>query len=216
IAREAMRANGFEPDFPPAAEAQARAGAQPPPSPAIRDLRDLPWSSIDNDDSRDLDQIEVCVADGGRTRVLVGIADVDVVVAKSTPLDDHARKNTTSVYTPAIIFPMLPPELSTDRTSLNEAADRHAIVIDMTVSPDGSVSGSDVYRATGRTQAQLAYAAVAGGRDGRAAAPAAVLRVRGLDAQVKQQDEIAQRLQRERDACGALDFDRTELKPLVD
>src|SRR5262249_40324408 len=159
IAREAMRANGFEPDFPPAAEAQARAGAQPPPSPAIRDLRDLPWSSIDNDDSRDLDQIEVCLADGGRTRVLVGIADVDVVVAKSTPLDDHARKNTTSVYTPAIIFPMLPPELSTDRTSLNEAADRHAIVIDMTVSPDGSVSGSDVYRAIVRNQAQLTYSA---------------------------------------------------------
>jgi exoribonuclease II len=216
IARRAMRAHGFEPDFPPAADAQARSGAQPPPAPAIRDLRDLPWTSIDNDDSRDLDQIEVTLTDGGRTRVLVGIADVDVVVTKGTPLDDHARTNTTSVYTPAIVFPMLPPVLSTDRTSLNEGEDRLAIVIDMTVSSEGSVTGSDVYRAVVRNQAQLTYSAVAAWLEAAGPAPAALSRMRGLDAQVRQQDEIAQRLQREREECGALDFDRTELKPLVD
>ena len=211
-----MRANGFEPDFSPAAQSQANAGAQPPPSPSIRDLRDLPWSSIDNDDSRDLDQIEVCLDEGGRTRILVGIADVDLVVSKGTPLDDHARTNTTSVYTPAVIFPMLPTVLSTDRTSLNQGEDRHAIVIDMTVSHDGSVSGSDVYRAIVRNQAQLAYSAVAAWLDGQGPPPPALSRMRGLDAQIRRQDAVAQQLQREREACGALDFDRTELKPLVD
>jgi len=216
IARNAMRTYGFEPDFPPAAAAQARAGAQPPPSMAIRDLRDLPWSSIDNDDSRDLDQIEVCVTEGGRTRVLVGIADVDVVVTKGSPLDTHARINTTSVYTPAIVFPMLPTELSTDRTSLNQGEDRLAIVMDMTVSDEGLVTDADVYRASVRNQAQLTYSAVAAWLDGQAPAPAALSRMRGLDAQLRQQDQIAQTLQREREACGALDFDRTELKPLVD
>src|SRR6476661_1582608 len=106
IAREAMRAQGFEPDFSPSALAQARTAAQPAsPDPGLRDLRALPWSSIDNDDSRDLDQIEVCVQDGAGTRVLVGIADVDALVPCDSPLDEHARTNTTSVYTPALIFP---------------------------------------------------------------------------------------------------------------
>ncbi len=95
----------------------------------LRDLRGLAWSSIDNDDSRDLDQIEVCSADANSAvTVLVAIADVDGLVPRESPLDAHAATNTTSVYTPALIFPMLPPELSTDRTSLNEGEDRSAIV----------------------------------------------------------------------------------------
>src|SRR4051812_44513856 len=114
IARQAMRANGFQPDFPADAEAQAASAPIRSGGAAIRDLRALPWSSIDNDDSRDLDQLEVCVTEGGTTRVLVGIADVDVIVTKDSPVDAHARQNTTSVYTPAVIFPMLPLELSTD------------------------------------------------------------------------------------------------------
>src|SRR5438067_12138758 len=150
IAREAMRTYGLEPDFSAAARAQVgHTGAEAANS--LRDLRSLPWSSIDNDESRSLDQLEVCVADGRstpgepqgrsepdrrvrapggsapRTRVLVAIADVDALVAKDSPLDAHAAANTTSVYTPAVIFPMLPLELSTDRTSLNEGQDRAAI-----------------------------------------------------------------------------------------
>jgi VacB/RNase II family 3'-5' exoribonuclease len=216
IARQAMRAHGFEPDFSDAAEAQARGGAIQAGAPAPRDLRDLPWSSIDNDDSRDLDQIEVCVTDGGRTRVLVGIADVDVAVTKGSPVDDHARQNTTSVYTPAVIFPMLPLELSTDRTSLNQDQDRYAIVIDMTVGENGTVAGADIYRALVRNKAQLAYAAVAAWLDGKGQPPEVLAKTRGLDAQLRLQDDIARRLQAERDQCGALDFDRTELKPIVD
>jgi len=216
IARQAMRDHGFEPDFPPAAIAQASAGTIQAGGAAVRDLRGLPWSSIDNEDSRDLDQIEVCVNEGSTTRVLVGIADVDVVVTKGSPVDAHAQKNTTSVYTPAVIFPMLPAALSTDRTSLNEGEDRHAIVIDMIVAPDGGVSGADVYRALVRNKAQLAYPAVAAWLDGDGDAPAALSKLRGLGEQVRQQDELAQRLQRDRDESGALDFDRTELKAVVD
>ena len=215
IARGAMLAHGFEPDFPPAAVAQAEHGPVRAEGADVRDLRDLAWSSIDNDDSRDLDQIEVCVRDGGRTRVLVGIADVDVIVSRDSPADQHAQHNTTSVYTPAVIFPMLPTELSTDRTSLNEAQDRYAIVIDMVVDDDGTVRDAEVYRAMVRNKAQLAYAGVAAWLGG-GPAPEALGRVPELDAQLRLQDRLATALQRERDECGALDFDRTELKPIVD
>jgi exoribonuclease II len=216
IARGAMLANGFEPDFPPAALAQAEHGPLQPGGAALRDLRDLAWSSIDNDESRDLDQIEVCVTEpGGRTHVLVGVADVDVIVTKDSPADQHAQRNTTSVYTPAVIFPMLPTDLSTGRTSLNEAQDRHAIVVDMVVSDDGTVHEAEVFRAMVRNKAQLTYSGVATWLDG-GAAPDAIARVPGLDAQLRLQDRLATALQRERDECGALDFDRTELKPIVD
>ncbi len=217
IARNAMRANGFEPDFSPAAISQADA-ARPDAalSPGVRDLRALPWSSIDNDDSRDLDQIEVCVTANGVTRVLVGISDVDALVPSGSAADDHARTNTTSVYTPAVVFPMLPLQLSTDRTSLNENEDRHALVADMIVGPDGTVSASEIYRAVVRNQAQLTYNAVAAWLDGSGPAPAAIGRVTGLDAQLRLQEQIAEKMQSEREAQGALDFDRAELRPVVD
>ena len=213
IAREAMLAQGLEPDFPSAARAQL-ARLPVTHDNGVRDLRALPWSSIDNDDSRDLDQLEVCPGSGDR--VLVAIADVDALVAKGTPLDAHAAANTTSVYTPAIVFPMLPAELSTDRTSLNEGQDRDAIVIDMTVDASGTLAASEVYRARVRNHAQLTYSAVAAWLDGRGPAPAALSRVRDLDVQLRQQDRIATRLQACRDAEGALDFDRAELRPVVD
>jgi exoribonuclease-2 len=187
----------------------------------MRDLRSLPWSSIDNDDSRDLDQLEVCAADGralgdARRRVLVAVAEVDSLVPKDSPLDAHAGTNTTSVYTPAVIFPMLPLELSTDRTSLNEGTDRPAIVIEMVVDTDGRLVDSDVYRALVRNHAQLTYGAVAAWLDGAGPMPAAIERVKGLDRQLRLQDQIATELQARRDEEGALDFDRSELRPVVD
>jgi exoribonuclease-2 len=217
IARNAMQANGFDPDMPAAALGQAEA-ARPDATlgPAVHDLRSLPWSSIDNDDSRDLDQIEVCVSEKGVTRVLVGIADVDALVPSGSPADDHARANTTSVYTPAVVFPMLPLQLSTDRTSLNENEDRRALVADMTIASDGTVAASDIYRALVRNQAQLTYNAVAAWLNGTGPAPAPVGRVPGLDAQLRLQETIAQLMQKEREAQGALDFDRSELHPVVD
>lgn len=217
IARNAMTANGFEPDFPAAATAQANAASPDTTlSAGIKDLRDLPWSSIDNDDSRDLDQIEVCVTTNGVTRVLIGIADVDALVPAGSPADTHARTNTTSVYTPAVVFPMLPLQLSTDRTSLNENQDRHAMVADMTIGADGCVASADLYRALVRNQAQLTYNAVAAWLDGTGPAPAAIARVPGLDAQLRLQEKIAQQMQAEREKQGALDFDRAELRPVVD
>src|SRR3954462_10409587 len=124
IARQAMIQYGLEPGVPPAPRGEpAPSGAAP--ADGLRDLRELPWSSIDNDDSRDLDQLEVCV-ENGSTRLLIAIADVDCLVAKGSAVDEHASANTTSVYTPAVIFPMLTLELSTDRTSLNVNEDRPA------------------------------------------------------------------------------------------
>lgn len=215
IAREAMRTYGLEPDFPPDALAQLQRPVPPLPD-GLKDLRSLCWSSIDNDDSRDLDQIEVCITEGANVRVLIGVADVDFQVARGTPLDVHAKANTTSVYTPAVIFPMLPPELSTDRTSLNESQDRCAIVVDMTLDPHGGMTASTVYRALVRNQAQLAYPGVAAWLEGSGPAPAALARIKELDAQLRLQDQIAQRLQHCRDEQGALTFDRAELRPLVD
>jgi VacB/RNase II family 3'-5' exoribonuclease len=215
IARDAMVAYGLEPDFPPAARAQlAQLGSAPADA---LDLRALPWSSIDNDDSRDLDQLEVCIdTPGAPPRVLIAIADVDALVAKDSPLDQHAALNTTSVYTPAIIFPMLPPELSTDRTSLNQDVDRAAMVVDLTVDSSGTLVASDIYRALVRNKAQLTYNAIAAWLEGAGPAPAAFARIHGLDAQLRLQDAIADRLRDRRADEGALEFARSELRPVLE
>ena len=212
IARRAMVKYGLEPDWPPEARAElTRLSATIPTS--LRDLRNLPWSSIDNDESRDLDQLEVCI-DGSVPRLLIAIADVDALVRRGTALDAHARTNTTSVYTPARVFPMLPPELSTDRTSLNQDADRDAIVVDMSIGSDGAVSDSDVYQARVRNRAKLTYETVAPWLEG-GPAPAVLGTAPDLAMQVKLQDRMATLLRNRRHEQGALDFDRTELKPIV-
>src|SRR5262245_32840512 len=213
IARRAMVKYGLEPDWPDEARAELEQ-MSPAPLASGRDLRSLPWSSIDNDESRDLDQLEVCI-EGPEPRVLVAIADVDALVHRGTALDAHARANTTSVYTPARIFPMLPPELSTDRTSLNEHADRDAVVVDMTIGPDGVISRSEVYQARVRNCARLTYDGVAAWLDGTGPAPAPLEAVPELPAQVRLQDRLASRLRARRQEQGALDFDRTELRPIV-
>src|ERR1041384_2792500 len=165
IAQEVMWAHGFEPEFPAGVSQQLEElKAHPPqisPGGDIRDLRKMLWSSIDNDTSRDLDQIEVAERlSTGEIRVLIGIADVDAYVRFHSPIDDHAAKETTTVYTGIRNFPMLPEELSTGASSLLENGDKLAVVIEFVAGPDGNVGSSDVYRAIVRNQAQLAYNAV--------------------------------------------------------
>lgn len=213
IARRAMVQYGMEPEFPPQASAELKQ-LQPADGAGLRDLRELPWSSIDNDESRDLDQLEVAV-DGVAPRVLVAIADVDALVRPASAIDAHARQNTTSVYTPARVFAMLPPELSNDLTSLNEGEDRAAIVVDMTVGEDGTVARSEVYRALVRNQAKLTYPAVGAWLEARGPRPEGVAEVAGLEAQLRLQDRMAGLLRAQRQRNGALDFDRTEVKPVL-
>nr|WP_255429362.1 ribonuclease catalytic domain-containing protein [Ramlibacter albus] len=155
IATEAMRERGLLPAFSPDALREAQAAA-PAAAGDIRDLRELPWFSIDNDDTRDLDQLSVAQAlAGGATRLLVAIADVDALVRPGGATDSHAAANTTSVYTAAGVFPMLPEVLSTDRTSLHEGEERLAVVVDMTVQPDGHVVASEHYSAVVLNRAKL-------------------------------------------------------------
>ncbi|MGH8258665.1 MAG: RNB domain-containing ribonuclease, partial [Steroidobacteraceae bacterium] len=176
-----------------------------------------PWSSIDNDDSHDLDQIEVVEPlDAGAVRVSIGIADVDALVERNSPIDAHARHNTTSVYTAAQVFPMLPPRLSTDLTSLAEGGDRLAIVIELTIDAAGEVTGSQIYRAWVRNQAQLAYDSVAAWLDGSGPCPPRVGAVPGLDRQLRWQDEIARKLQRLRHQRGALSLETAEARAVFD
>src|SRR5262245_9952214 len=160
IAHRAMLERGLEPDFPPDAlkEADAIRGPAREEDPALRDLTRLLWASIDNDDSKDLDQLSVSeTLAGGAVKVLVAIADVDALVRKDSAIDRHARRNTTSVYTAAEIFPMLPLKLSTDLTSLNENEVRQAVVVEFTVDAEGAIARSDVYRARVMNRAKLAY-----------------------------------------------------------
>ena len=169
-----MLERGLVPDFPPQALAELDEihGPATRAEESTRDLRNLLWCSIDNDDSRDLDQLTVAEAmPDGATKVLVAIADVDAVVKKQSPLDDHARHNTTSVYTVAETFPMLPEKLSTDLTSLNHESDRLAIVIEMVLAGDGSLQSSDLYGATVRNRAKLAYNSVAAWLEGNGPMP---------------------------------------------
>jgi exoribonuclease-2 len=215
IARQEMMARGFEPDFPAAAQQQAE-GARQQAEPGLPDLTGLLWSSLDNDDSRDLDQIEWAERAAGGIRVLVGIADVDSAVAKGTPIDLHAAVETTTVYTGIRTFPMLPERLSTDRTSLSEGEDREAVVVEMTVAPDGSIGANRIYRALVRNCAQLTYSAVGSWLEGTAAMPAKVATPEPLAAQLQLQNEAAHLLRVARDRLGALTFDRAELQAVVD
>ena len=216
-AREEMIEHGFDPDFPQAVEQQVTEIAANPPATngAVRDLRQLLWSSIDNDSSRDLDQIEVAERVDGGIRIMVGIADVDFRVKTGTPVDQHAAKNTTSVYTGIRTFSMLPEQLSTDLTSLNEEADRLAVVVEMVVDADGEVSRTNISRATIRNRAQLTYNGVGPWLEAKAAAPAKVAASPDLQAQLKLQDEAAQALRQARSKMGALNFDRVEPEVLI-
>ncbi len=217
-AHQEMIAEGFDPDFSPEIGRQLEALKTRTVSSTdagVQDLRSRLWSSIDNDTSRDLDQAEAAERVSAGIRVLIAIADVDSDVPIGSPIDKHAAAQTTSVYTGIRTFSMLPEQLSTDLTSLNQDTDRLAVVVDMTVAPDGSVSSGDIYRALVRNQAQLTYNGVGPWLEGRLAAPPKVAASADLAEQLKLQDEAAQVLFKERQRLGALDIDRVEAEAIV-
>ncbi len=218
VAKEIMLAHGFQPDFPPAVERQlASLQSQPPvPGDDVRDLRGLLWSSIDNDTSKDLDQIEVVEPfTNGDVKVLIGIADVDIDVPKSTAIDEHAAAQATTVYTGIRNFSMLPERLSTGITSLLENQDNAAIVIEFVVSREGEVKSSDLYRALVRNKAQLTYNAVGAWLEGKATAPPKVAASSDLQAQLKLQNGVAQALKLQRNEHGALNLETIEVRPAL-
>jgi len=214
-----MIEHGFQPDFPAGTDtelAKIETHAQLPSGPEVKDLRQLLWSSIDNDTSKDLDQIEWAEQlPDGRIRVLIGVADVDIRVPRGSLLDKHAQSETTSVYTGVKVFPMLPPELSEGITSLNENEDRPADVIEYVVDESGAVSDGKVYRALVRNRAQLAYPSVGAWLEGSGPAPEKVAADAELAAQIKLQDEAAHRMQGSRFQHGALDLETIETHPVL-
>ncbi len=216
-ARHEMVREGFEPDFP--ADALREVAALPTTPPAdgqTRDLRELLWSSIDNPESRDLDQVEYAVAlPAGGTRIMVGIADVDSMVRVDSAIDRHAANNTTSVYCGVTMFPMLPEALSTDRTSLAEGQDRPAIVIELMVALDGTVGSHDCYRALLQNRAKLDYPSVGAWLEGRADPPAKVAASAPLADQLRLQDKIAGAMRSQRQQAGALDLETIEATPVA-
>jgi VacB/RNase II family 3'-5' exoribonuclease len=218
IAHRAMLERGLVPEFSAAemAEAQALDPGIGRADPTVRDLRGLLWASIDNDDSRDLDQLTVAEAISAKaTRILIAIADVDAKVKQGSALDHHARTNTTSVYTDARIFPMLPELLSTDLTSLNEGAERLALVVDMIVGGDGEVTEGKLTRAVVVNRAKLAYNAVAAWLEGKSDPPAKVTAVAGLAENLRLQDRVAQALRQRRHEPGAQELETLETRALV-
>ncbi|MGD0234457.1 MAG: RNB domain-containing ribonuclease [Syntrophorhabdales bacterium] len=219
IARRAMLERGLLPDF--SAEALTELAGIPASAVTdgvqVRDLSNLLWASIDNDDSLDLDQLTVAEAmPGDQVKILVAVADVDSIVKNGSAIDDHARHNTTSVYTAATIFPMLPEELSTNLTSLNFNEDRPAIVIEMVIGADGSLQASDIYRARVRNHAKLAYNSVAAWLEGKGTVPEAIAAVHGLDENLRIQDKVAQDMKNLRHLHGALSLETVEAKPVFD
>jgi exoribonuclease-2 len=218
VARRAMLERGLQPDFPPHALEEANAIPGPAPaSPDARDLRGLLWCSIDNDDSRDLDQLTVAApADGSGTRVMVAVAHVGALVGMGSALDDHAGTNTTSVYTAPMVFPMLPERLSTDLTSLNGNEDRLAMVVEYSVDAEGHVGSSDVYPAMVRNKAKLAYSGVGPWLEGTGPLPPAAAAVPGLDENLKAQDRVARALKTRRHEEGALELETIDVRALFD
>jgi len=225
IARRAMLERGLLPDFSTEALVEL-AKLQIPAVKAngpteglleIRDLRNLLWASIDNDDSRDLDQLTFAEAmSAGKVKILVAIADVDSFVKKDSAIDEHACHNTTSVYTAAELFPMLPEKVSTDLTSLNFHQDRLSIVVEMTVSSDGSLQESHIYRAWVRNHAKLAYNSVAAWLENKGTIPEAIVAVKGLAENLQLQDRAAQSMKNFRHTYGALSLETIEAKPVFD
>lgn len=214
-----MVERGLLPDFSAAALAElARIEtAATDRDPSLRDVTGLLWASIDNDDSRDLDQITVAEPGPDRSvKILVAIADVDALVTKESALDGHAKHNTTSVYTAGELFPMLPEKLSTDLTSLGEGQNRLAIVVEMVIAADGAVLNSTLFRALVRNHAKLAYDSVAAWLAGEAPAPERVEAVPGLAAQLRLQDQIAQRLKARRHLQGALSLETIEPRAMFE
>jgi VacB/RNase II family 3'-5' exoribonuclease len=219
IARRAMMERGLLPDFSPQALAEldkilAPAASTEEPT---RDLRNLPWCSIDNDDSLDLDQLTVAQPTSKDvTKILVAVSDVDAIVRKGSAIDDHARQNTTSVYTAAAIFPMLPEKLSTDLTSLSHGTDRLAIVVEMVIAEDGSLQSSDIYGATVRNHAKLAYNSVAAWLEGLGPMPEEIGAVEGLGESLRTQDRVAQSMKNFRHLHGALNLETIETRAVFD
>jgi len=218
IAHKAMLDRGLIPDFPkeelaeldgikgPATESDAAASA---------DLRGLLWCSLDNDDSRDLDQLTAVESlENGAVKLLVAIADVDAIVKKGSAIDLHAQRNTTSVYTVAEVFSMLPEKLSTDITSLNLDSDRLAVVVEMHVDPDGSIESSSLYKAAVRNRARLSYNSVASWLDGVGPMPAEIGKVSGMEESLRLQDRCAQKMKALRHLNGALVLETIEAKPV--
>lgn len=216
IARRAMIDRGLLPDFSPEVLAELeRINAPAKTEGQKRDLRNLLWASIDNDDSRDLDQLTVAEATpGGAVKTFVAVADVDSLVSKGSAIDDHAKQNTTSVYTAAEMFPMLPEKLSTDLTSLNYDEDRSAVVIEMVILQDGSIQDSGIYEAVVRNHAKLAYNSVASWLEGEGPMPEAIRTVGGLEENLRIQDGVAQKMKAFRHLHGALNLETIEARPV--
>jgi exoribonuclease R len=230
---------GFLIQFPDEAQTQSRVETEPAfETLKLPDLTSWMWSSIDNDDSRDLDQIEYAKKEEGGTRIYIGVADVDWFVPLNSALDQAAQHNTTSVYTGIVTFPMLPERLSTDLSSLNENVKRLAMVTEMLVGMDGAILESSVYPAVVQNHAQLTYNAVAawlGGKQDFSKSrsqpaedlrdfPASDIAARvlekivhddGLADQLKLQNEVAERLRERRHKAGALSLETTELQPIL-
>jgi VacB/RNase II family 3'-5' exoribonuclease len=219
IADRAMLERGLLPVF----SAQTLAELNRIQSPArvngkpIRDLTELLWASIDNDDSRDLDQLTVAEAMPGDTlKVRVAVANVDALVKEGSAINEHARHNTTTVYTPAKVFPMLPEKLSTNLTSLNFNQDRLSIVVEMVIGADGSLQKSDIYQALVRNHAKLTYQDVTAWLEGRAPIPAAVAVIDGLADSLHLQDQAAQKIKDLRHMHGALSLETIEARPVFE
>ncbi len=216
IAHRVMLERGLAPDFPPQVLKELDTIRTPAikTDPSVRDLRNLIWCSIDNDSSRDLDQLTYAdKMPDGNVKIFIAIADVDALVKKQSAIDLHAQHNTTSVYTVAEIFPMLPEKLSTDLSSLNPDVERCSIVIEMTIQGNGTIGSSDIYRALVRNYAKLAYNSVATWLEGTGPMPVGIGNVKGLEENLRLQDNVAQKLKALRQELGALDLETGEIRP---
>jgi len=216
VARRVMIENGFNPDEDPAEREEVRNLTNLPDTGApLRDMRDLLWSSIDNDDTRDLDQVEFAEEAEGGWRLYIGVADVDVDAPKGSAIDAHAAAQTTTVYTGAVIFPMIPVELSTGATSLFKGADRKCVVVEMVIGGEGMVKSAEIYRAMVTNKAQLTYSGVGGWLDDGAQIPAPVAATANLESQLRLQAMIAKTLRKTRLDNGALEIETVEARAVT-
>jgi len=218
IAEKAMQELGFYTELSDSLLKELATITQPAKlevTPDVRDLRHLLWVSIDNDDSRDLDQLTYAEQNSGKDKMYVAIADVDALVKKNSQIDKFAAHNTTSVYTPTKVFPMLPLKLSTDLTSLNEKTDRRAIVVEMDVNDKGEYVATGIYSAWVRNYAKLTYTNVANWIERKVPLPNLNENQDAIQQNLTLQDQISQRIKKNRYRQGALSFGTIEVHPVI-
>lgn len=181
---------------------------------ARKDLRDLPFVTIDGEDARDFDDAVFCQKKRTGYTLYVAIADVSHYVLPAMALDKEAYERGNSVYFPQRVIPMLPEKLSNGLCSLNPKVDRFVLVCQMNITPKGKMTRYDFYPAVIHSHERLTYTIAADILVERKAA--VCKKYEAVRGPLESLFEVYKKLKAFREEHGAISFDIAEPKVIFD